>query len=72
MTYETKKIIFHMICMKVISDARCSRTLSMNVAIESALCGCERNLCRIELGLKCVESMLEYDQRQIIVSECDT
>ena len=31
---------------KVRNDSRCSRTLPMNVAIESAHCGCERNLCK--------------------------
>ena len=42
MTYETKNITFHMIRVKVSNDSRCSRTLPMNVAIESAHCGCER------------------------------
>ena len=46
MTYETKNITFHVIRMKVSSDSRCLRTLQMNVAIESAYCGCERNLCK--------------------------
>ena len=36
MTYETKNITFHVIHVKVSSDSRCSRTLLMNVAIESA------------------------------------
>ena len=27
---------------------------------------------KIELGRRCVESMIEYDQRQIIVSKYDT
>ena len=43
MTYETKNIAYHMIRVKVSSYSRCSRTLPMNVAIESAHCGCERN-----------------------------
>ena len=43
MIYETKNITFHVIRVKVSSDSRCSRTLPMNVAIESAHCGCERN-----------------------------
>ena len=35
MNYETKNIvIFHVICVKVSSKSRCSRTLPMNVAIE--------------------------------------
>ena len=42
MTYETKNITFQVIHVKVSSDSQCSRTLSMNVAIESAHCGCER------------------------------
>ena len=46
MTCETKNITFHMICVKVSNDSRCSRTLPMNVAIESAHRGCERNLCK--------------------------
>ena len=35
-----------MIHVKVSIDYWCSRTLPMNVAIESAHCGCERNLCK--------------------------
>ena len=46
MTYETKNITFHVIRVKVSSDSRCSRTLPMNVAIESAHRGCERNSCK--------------------------
>ena len=42
MTYETKNITFHVICVKVSSKSQCSRTLPMNVAIESEHCGCER------------------------------
>ena len=42
MTYETKNITFHVIRVKVSSDSQCSRTLPMNVAIESAHRGCER------------------------------
>ena len=40
MTYETKNITFHAIRVKVSSKSRCSRTLPMNVAIESAHYGC--------------------------------
>ena len=47
MTYETKNITFHVICVKVSSKARFPRNLPMNVAIESAHCGCERNSCKI-------------------------
>ena len=43
MTYQTNNITFHVIRVKVSSDSQCSRTLAMNVAIESAHCGCERN-----------------------------
>ena len=43
MTYETKNITFHVIHVKLSSDSQCSRTLPMNIAIESAHCGCERN-----------------------------
>ena len=46
MTYETKNITFHVIHVKVSGDSQCSRTLSMNVAIESAHCGCEWNSCK--------------------------
>ena len=47
MTYETKNILhFHVIRVKASSDSRCSRTLPMNVAIESAHHGCERNSCK--------------------------
>ena len=33
-------------------DSRCSRTSPMNVAIESAHCGCERNSCKDWVWLK--------------------
>ena len=46
MTYETKKITFHKIRVKVSSVSRCSRTLRMNGAIKIAHCGCERNSCK--------------------------
>ena len=46
MTYETKNITFHVIRVKVSSKSWCSRTLPMNVAIDSAHCGCERNSCK--------------------------
>ena len=46
MTYETKNITFHVIRVKVSSDSQCSRTLPMNVAIESAHCGCDRYSCK--------------------------
>ena len=46
MTYETRNIKFHVICVKVSSKFQCSRTLPMNVAIESAHCDCERNSCK--------------------------
>ena len=48
MTYgvETKNITFHVIHVKVSRDFTCSRTLPMNVAIESAHCGCETNSCK--------------------------
>ena len=40
MTYETKNITFHVIRVKVNNDSRSSRTLPMNVAGNSAHCGC--------------------------------
>ena len=46
MTYETKNITFHIIHVKVSSDSRCSRTLTMNVANKNAHCGCDRTLCK--------------------------
>ena len=46
MTYETKKIAFHIIHVKVNGDSQCLRTLPMNVAIESTLCDCERSSCK--------------------------
>ena len=72
MTYETKNITSHLIRVKVSSSSRCSRTLPMNVAIESAHRSCERIRARIGLGRRDVESMVEYDQRQSIVSKYDT
>ena len=72
MTYETNRITFHVIHVKVSSDSRCSRTLPMNAAIESAHCGRGEICARIGLGRRDVESMAEYDQRQSIVSKCDT
>ena len=54
MTYgvETKNITFHVIHVKVSRDFTCSRTLPMNVAIESADCDCERNSCKDWAWLK--------------------
>ena len=52
MTYETKKITFHVIRVKVSSDSRCSRSLPMNVAIVSARRGFERNSCKVWARLK--------------------
>ena len=52
MTYETKIITFHVIHVKVSSDSRRSRILPMNVAIESAHRGCERNSCKDWARLK--------------------
>ena len=43
MRYETKNITTHIIHVKVSRNSRYSRTLLMNVAIESAHCGSERN-----------------------------
>ena len=72
MTYESKNITFHVIRVKVSSNFQCSRTLPMNVAIESAHCVVREICARIGLGRRCVESMVEYDKRQSIVSKCDT
>ena len=52
MTYEIKNITFHVIHVKVSSESRCSRTLPMNDAIESAHCGRERNSCKDSAWLK--------------------
>ena len=49
MTYETTNITVHVIRVKVSSKAQCSRTLPMNVAIESAHCGCEKFVQRLGL-----------------------
>ena len=46
MTHETKNITVHVIHVKVSSNSRCSRTLPINVAIESAHYGYERNSCK--------------------------
>ena len=46
MTCETKNILFHVIHVKVSSGSQCSRTLPMNVAIEIARYGYERNSCK--------------------------
>ena len=55
MTYKTENVTFHIIHVKGSSDSRCSRTLPMNVAIESAHFG-ERNLCKDwVLSKMCVE-----------------
>mgnify|MGYP007069662555 CR=1 FL=1 len=43
MIYETKNITLHIIHVKVSSDCPCPRTVPMNVAINGAHCGCERN-----------------------------
>ena len=46
MTYETENnITFHVIREKL-CKFEYSRTLPMNVAIESARCGCDKNSCK--------------------------
>ena len=35
---------FHVVYVQLISDSQHSRVLLMNIAIETALCGCERNV----------------------------
>ena len=72
MTYETKNVTFHVIRVKLSSKSRCSRTLPMNVAIEVHIVVVSEIRARIGFGRRCVESMVEYDQRQRIVSKCDT
>ena len=57
-----QNITFYVIHVKVSSNFRCSRTLPMNVAIESAHCGCEIH-AMIGIGRRCVESMVEYGER---------
>ena len=81
MTYETKNITFHVICVKVSSGSRCSRTLPMNVAMNRCgslrmnvamnIVGVREIRASIGLDRTDVESMAEYDQRQSIVSKCD-
>ena len=44
MTYETKKLHYHVIHVKLTSDSRCSRTLPMNVAVKSAHSDRDKNL----------------------------
>ena len=44
----------------------------MNVTIESAHCDWEEIRARIMFGRRCVESIIEYDQRQNVISNCDT
>ena len=62
-----------MILVNESSDSRCSRTLPMNtVTIESPIVVVREICARIGLGRRCVGSMVEYDQRQTIVSKCDT
>ena len=72
MTYETKNITFHVIRVKVSSKSRCSRTLPMNVASRVHIVVVREIHAKIGLGGRCVESMVEYDQRQSIVSKYDT
>ena len=69
MTYETKNVTFHMIHVKVSIDSWCSRTLPMNVARVHIVVVRE---IRARIGRRDVESMVEYDQRQIIISNSDT
>ena len=62
MTHESKNITFHVIHVKVSIESQSSRPLPMNVAIESARCGCERNSCKVGFGRRYVERMFKYDQ----------
>ena len=42
------------------------------VTIESPIVVVREICARVGLGRRCVGSMVEYDQRQTIVSKCDT
>ena len=46
MTHETKTITFSRTTCASEWEPRCSRTILMNVAIKSAHCDCEKNLCK--------------------------
>ena len=46
--------------------------LLMNIAIKSALNDWEKFVQGFGFGQRCVKSIIECDQRQTIVSECDT
>ena len=63
MIYETKNITFHVIHVKVNSESRCSRTLQMNVIIESAHYGCEKfvqGLCMVKDLWKAWSNMIKH------------
>ena len=72
MTYETKNTTFSRDTCESEQDSQSSRTLPMNVAVESAHCVCEKNSCKDWAWSKMCGSTVEYDQRQSIVSKCDT
>ena len=44
----------------------------MKVAIESSYCDYDRNLRNLWFGQRCMESIVEYDERLGIISKYDT
>ena len=73
MTHETKNITFHVIHVKVSSKSWCSQELYRWMLQPRVHIVVVREICaRIRLSWRDVESMAEYDQRQSIVSKCDT
>ena len=57
--------------MELSNETQYSSNLLINVAIKSAHCDYERNLCKDWVGLKIVKSIGEFDQRQSMVSKYD-
>ena len=66
MTYETKNITFYIIHVKKSSDSQCSKNFTSECSNrECTLWVVVRGIrAKIGFGQRCVESMIEHDQRQ--------
>ena len=72
MTYEAKNITFHVIRVKVSSDLDVQELYQQMLQSRVHIVVVREIHARIGLGHRYVESMVEYDQRQSIVSKSDT
>ena len=69
---EQKYDMFYLMNVKVSSDSQFSRALQMNVTTKIAQYNLQKFVQRLGLVKKCIQSIIACNQRQNIVSKCDT